>query len=212
MGGGKRPLKVLCVKTGNKYPDEYVYKLKNMVRRHIKESHTFLCYTDSPISDIDCAQTDLPGWWGKLDLFCEKGPCLYFDLDTVILSSLQALVIGVRMLNAQSFIMIRPWNPRRKSWASGIMGWNGGDWSFIREGFNERQMKRFSWDQKYITWKLKERGVNVVPVQTFVRIDSFRHHCKDQGKPPADCKIVCFHGRPRPHEVRKLHWMREHWQ
>lgn len=83
---------VACVRTGNKYPVEYVYKLRDMVARHLKVPHEFKCLTDRPydLMDIDCVPIaeHLPGWWGKMKLFStqwrEGEKVIYFDLDMVV--------------------------------------------------------------------------------------------------------------------------------
>jgi hypothetical protein len=38
---------VLCVKFGNKYGDDYVERLRNMVSRHMTIPYEFVCLTDS---------------------------------------------------------------------------------------------------------------------------------------------------------------------
>ena len=41
------------------------------------------------------------------------------------------------------------------------------------------------------------------------KIVSYKVHC--QNKIPADAAIICFHGRPRPHEADNA-WIREYWR
>lgn len=90
---------VACVRTGTKYPVEYVYKLRAMVARHLKEKHHFICLTDNSLvlPDIECVEInkDLPGWWGKMKLFSmqwrQGEKVIYFDLDTVICGNISML-------------------------------------------------------------------------------------------------------------------------
>lgn len=90
---------VACVRTGDKYPVEYVYKLRDMVARHLKASHSFVCLTDNPkaLPDIKCVLVDkgLPGWWAKMQLFSTQWrqgqKVVYFDLDMVICNNIAKL-------------------------------------------------------------------------------------------------------------------------
>lgn len=208
----KKRVKILCVLTGSRYTEDYVYKLKSMIKRNVSEDipFSFICYTDKiSIKGIACRKTDKRGWWGKIDIFKEKGPCLYLDLDTIIVENIDLLLESIPLLSKEEFLMIKPW--KRKGWASGIMGWNG-DFSFIQQTFNRiTDVLDYCWDQKYISAKLRENKNKIIPVQNFLKIYSYKHHCKTIRNYPKDAQIICFHGRPRPHEVRKTLWVKENW-
>lgn len=98
-------LNVLCVRVGHKYPADYVYKLKNMVEKHLKQEHRFICLTDnvSKLPGITCiaAPIQIADSWCKIGLFkpeqrlIENGDkCLYLDLDVIITGSLDKLIEG----------------------------------------------------------------------------------------------------------------------
>ena len=91
----------VCVSYGDKYKPEYVQNLYNMVQRHLTIPHKFICFTDHVKlhkivkGDIEFRQFkhhDYQGWWNKLQLYSEEsgleGPCLYMDLDVVILENI----------------------------------------------------------------------------------------------------------------------------
>src|SRR3990167_3846737 len=96
---------IACVLVGHKYGAEYVERLYSMVSRYAPECQ-FLCLTDSPqilamsgVTTVDIRQERLSGWWAKMKLFdsdfrkrVAPGRWLYFDLDTVLLQSIQPLV------------------------------------------------------------------------------------------------------------------------
>lgn len=93
-------LTVACVQVGTKYPFDHVIKLKNMVSRHLKIPHQFVCLTDRPqthdgIQCIDISASGLKGWWAKMNLFDRRlmppGRIIYFDLDTVIIDDIWVL-------------------------------------------------------------------------------------------------------------------------
>jgi len=64
-------VKIVCVKHGTKYGDEWVINLRRMVSRHLPIPHEFVCITDKPVPDVECIplDTNLAGWWAKLYLF-----------------------------------------------------------------------------------------------------------------------------------------------
>jgi len=207
-------LNILSVLTGDKFNINYLLKLKSMVDRNVSLPFNFLCYTNNNINlwhkGIKTRKTVEHGWWGKIDLFKEKGPNLYFDLDTVIVDDIDNLARAILDLHSDEFIMIKPW--KRGGWASGIMGWNG-DFSFITSSFNSSEdILLYKWDQRYIASCLNDKGINILPVQDYVNVCSFKHHCRAIRNYPEGTDIVCFHGRPMPHEVIRMPWVRANWR
>lgn len=207
--------KILCVRTGNRYKKEYVDKLYNMVKRNIKIPFKFICYTDDQadlnVNDDSLIQykaTEKSGWWGKIDLFQETGPCLFFDLDTIIVNDITKFAKQVSLLKEQTICMIKPW--QKKGWASGVMAWND-SLNFLTKDFISNDVNTFKWDQKYITYKLKEYEVNILPMQDFIYLYSYKHHCRMNTTFPKGAEVICFHGRPNPHEV-KDRWVKEYWR
>ena len=197
----------VCVET--KYSDEDVYILKNMVSRHLDEPHNFYCLSDRQIGDLNCLipAEKWPGWWSKLLLFrYAGGQNLYFDLDVVIVGDLKRLVSGCLSMPA--------------NWAqsghggcqSSVMSWSTDydDYSMLADEFDVKQLKEPRngncgsygdlnlWgDQEYITAKLGEPGNEVVPMD---HVYSYKYHCLN--KVPEDASVVCFHGNPKPKDVR----------
>ena len=55
------------------------------------------------------------------------------------------------------------------------------------------------WDQHLIESLLKAHKWNVDIIQNIVKTYSYKLHCKDGV--PEDASVVCFHGKPRPHEI-----------
>ena len=85
-------MKIVCVHWGDKYPEEYVYKLKSMVERH--SDAEFLCLTDKPKDcDYQILEEGFDGWWNKIQLFKE------------ILIGLVFAVVGVLLVIFVSFVM-----------------------------------------------------------------------------------------------------------
>jgi hypothetical protein len=98
-------LTVACVWVRGNVPftADYVLKLRRMVGRHLAAPHRFVCLTDQPdeLPGVECSPVPTPqdmfGWWSKMHLFEPgrlSGRVLYLDLDTVVLGSLDDLLIG----------------------------------------------------------------------------------------------------------------------
>lgn len=209
MGGGAltdKLAQVVTVFTGDKFPVEYFRAWRRMVPevRFVTDNLEHATERDAIIGRPH------QNWWDKLQVFLgwldHFRPCLYMDLDTLVLGDLTTLrsQSGFRMLLHDG------WQP-----ASGIM-------AIPREGVrpiardwiirSHEIMSTYQGDQDYLTQHcgafLPEDGLY-----------SYKLHC--QGKDsrdsrdsrdshPPDARVVYFHGRPRPHEVR-TGWVRDLW-
>ena len=73
----------------------------------------------------------------------------------------------------------------------------------------EKYIHTLKWDQRYITQALKRRGSHVLSIQeNLPGVVSYKKNCL-KGIPD-DTRVVCFHGRPRPHEVGKPYFQEEY--
>jgi hypothetical protein len=213
--GKPRPTTIACVlKTGGDYDVQYVINLKIALDRNLTYPFKFVCLTDDPlVKGVDTIRLSNghPGWWSKIELFrpgwADTERVLYFDLDTLILGNIDDLLeLG------DDFYGLRPWNAanlRAGNCASGIMAWKNGDYGFLYEKFNATEINRLG-DQAYISAALKAHGGTFTPLQDAAPgIYSYKRECRRHG-PPGDARIVCFHGRPRVHEVMDA-WVKEAW-
>lgn len=213
-----RPLSIACVlKSGGDYGIEHVIKLRNMLIRHCPK-FKFYVLTDFPDPGElgDCQvislKDNLPGWWSKIELFrpnlFETERALYFDLDTVIVGDCLPL-----FSLDQPFYGLRPWNPKNRAsgvMASGMMGWETKKFHFIYNDFKSIIMGKYPGDQNYITEALRCANIFWTPFQTILSgIHSFKRECR--AGLPTDSRIICFHGLPRPTEV-KAAWVLEHYR
>ncbi|MBL8060432.1 MAG: hypothetical protein JNK63_06915 [Chthonomonas sp.] len=98
---------VVTVMTGDKYGDEYLNRLYNMVERNLDQPFRFTVFTDrsrpvSPkIHQVDCSAWGLSGWFNKLRLFDREilpEPFLFFDVTLVIMRPLKPLLDNIREL------------------------------------------------------------------------------------------------------------------
>ncbi len=206
---------VACVlKSGGVYDASWVQKLKDGVARNMKRPHRFLCLSDV---DVPCERVELvdnfPGWWSKIELFRQGAipdGTLYLDLDTVVTGSLD----DVARLNDE-FLMLQNFNDPEMV-GSGVM-WFGTVPHKVYDKFrrqpeayiNHYERNRegsYLGDQAFI-WDTLGRDISLI-TDRIDGIRSYKKHCKNTLLP--DTRVVCFHGEPRPTEV-KTEWMQRHW-
>jgi len=147
---------------------------------------------------------NLHGWWNKLYLFKEgvlEGRVLFLDLDTVIVGSLD------RFAKYEGRLAILRDFYREDGFGSGVMMWdatqNTDIWdSYVRAGCPNIRRG----DQMWVQHVRPDADIlqDLFP-DAFV---SFKAHAMDSL--PDGASVVCYHGKPRPHEVDN-EWMQEHW-
>lgn len=214
------PPTVVCVlKSGGVFGTDYVQRLFNMLSRHVTIPFQFVCLTDVGIPKTVCPTLPLKrGWqgsWSKVEMFKEgllaPGRIVYFDLDTIILDNIDDI-----LRVDYDFIGLRPWNKNNRGdgmLASGMMSWtNDGHYTFIYDRFSlEMIQKHPAGDQHWISNQLRAQGKEYGYFQdTVTGVYSYKRDCRPSSLPP-DARIVCFHGKPRPHEC-DAEWVKEHWR
>ena len=193
---------------GSGFDDEYVYRLQSAVAKHCKEPHQFVCLTRQTLGGIECRKprSGNRGWWIKLHLFSAfKGPTVYLDLDTMILNDVTDIFTYPHVFTGLTGL-------KTKRFASGFMAWNG-DFSYLDHDIDRKIAERyeetaFSWgDQGFISEHLKikpDLTTDLFPG----RFVSYKWNIRRQGFVPKGASIVCFSGKPRPHEVN---WSLPKW-
>ena len=196
---------VACVLVGDGFDEKYVYNLRDAVARSLSLSHRFVCLSDRDLDGVETIRIDSgrsPKWWSKLHLFrndlFEAGErLLYIDLDTVIPGNLDAIA----QCDADFAMLSDFYHPDEL--ASGMMSFRTGeneeiftDWL----GFGAPKPKKG--DQWWIALHRPHatRLQDVFPD----RIKSFKASVDI-----IDCDVLCFHGKPRPHECGG--WVADVW-
>ncbi|UCE65937.1 MAG: hypothetical protein JSU85_13950 [Candidatus Zixiibacteriota bacterium] len=214
-------IRVACVlKYGGDYDCEYVKSLYVVLNRYSHLPLELICLTDiaSEVGKLgiqtQILEEDWPGWWSKMELFSLEGPVLYFDLDTAIVGDIRPLGDYITKLPDDEFLMLRGFY--KNDPCSGIMGWNG-DWSWMKEEFRTYvefsghfykraehyelacSVGQFRGDQNYIARSLGRVRMKITMAQDIMDgIYSYKVHIREKNRMPADAKIICFHGKPRP--------------
>jgi len=218
---------VACVfKTGGDFDSAYVERLARGVHANLNADHKFICLTDATKELSTCVgvdavvplQYDWPGWWAKMELFALPGSVLCFDLDTVLVDTIDDLGTWIQQPR-DSLLMLRDFY--RGGYASGILGWNG-NLKWVLEAFIERCTDHTAWrihsnalskvsdggsqfrgDQEWLRFFLsKQNRITVTLAQDIMSgIYSYKVHVRTPGSIPENSRVICFHGRPRPHEL-----------
>jgi hypothetical protein len=247
-----QPVHVLCLKWGTRYGPHYVNNLAAAVARHLRRPHQVHCVTDDPTGlAADVRPIPFPanpgvrrGWPDVLvklllmaDGFADlQGPCLFLDLDVVILGSLDPFFD----YRPGEYCMIHNWvagsrallRRRPAVGNSSLFRFEAGRSqavvdTFLREIDRAEDRRVFNTEQAFMTYAM---GRVAWWPESWVR--SYKRHCRPPfplnhlrtPRPPQDCRVLVFHGLPDPHQAiagfrgRKPHhhcrpapWLQEHW-
>lgn len=209
-------LTVACVlRSGGDFDAECVERLHAGVTKHLPIDHRFVCLSDVP---VPCQRIPLrygwPKWWAKMQAFHPDitGDVLYLDLDTVVVGDLSDIASVGRLTMLTDFY----W-PERP--ASGLMYLTEADrakvWGAWMHGPVGHMQRCGSGprgdlgDQKFlgpILGPQAARFQDLLPGQ----VVSYKVHVRKAQKPresgngqvPPGARLVCFHGKPRPRDVK----------
>jgi len=205
----------LVCRSGGEYMPEHA----NWLLRQIPARHTAFVMTDHPArlfrAPVLPLQTDLPGWWAKIELFrpgLPDTPILYIDLDTVIRDIPDDIFVEDNSLMLQDFY-------RPKESESGMMLIQPRHRRAVWEAFwqNPDAARRMRGDGAFISQHLPhERFQDRFPdkIASFKANISAEHGGKNfrGGRNVDDYSIICFHGNPRPWDVAKqFDWIPDEW-
>ena len=220
---------IVCMKWGTLYGPEYVNLLHRAIAQHLPEPHEFLCLTDDATgfdaSILVDALPDMPmdaaywkkGGWAKLAVvksgFAPAGTrVLFVDLDTVILGNLTGMFETgpeVTMVKEwKRFVdYVNPMRPRKKM--SSVFAFDAERETAIYDAFaadpakarREFRIEQYfldhyasavnTWPDGWMTGFKRE----LLPPRFGVRKGT------TVPKPPAEAKMLVFHGEPRPIDV-----------
>lgn len=220
---------VACVlRSGGRYDAEWVRKLRDGVRRHLTLPYRFVCLTDM-VSAVEAAGIEAielpepyPGWWSKICLWHPSagltGRTLYFDLDTVVVGSIDAIAS-----HPHTFTMAHEYY-RPDRLCSTAMAWSG-DQSFLFDAFAKDTAETMALydtvlpprdgrigDQAFCEDVLIAEGVRVETFRDLFgerSIASYKVHCL--GGLSGSEAVVAMHGQPKPHELQHIEWIRKNW-
>lgn len=201
-----------CVyKTGGDFTREYVERLKAGVDQYL--GWDFKCLSDDPdVPGYVPLKYGWGGWWSKMELFRPdiEGDILYADLDTVLngdMSPLEKLCLRCdRPIMLSDF-----YYPERL--ASGLMwipkAYRAHVWTkwlkmcdHSHQYIGDQEIIESCWKNAAMRWQNILPG-HVASYKIHVKREGVPSHILNKSEPMVldDVKVVCYHGRPRPHET-----------
>ena len=221
----------ICVNWGLKFKPLYVQNLYNMVQRHLTIPHKFILFTDriklhKTITGDNFEIRKLPfeeykGYWQKLTLFSPeanlKGPCLYMDLDVVIMKNIDDMFTYGKDHN---FVGMNDFNPTTGQFNSSIMKFNNNTTSdLIWKEYMKRRgdFRKHAGDQNIITDLIKKHKDTISfpdswtqSYKWFNREGKRYHKSKWTFEKDPNAKVCIFHGHPNPHDSDQ-EWVKNLW-
>lgn len=195
------------------FTNDYVLRLKSMVKRHLRRPHRFVCLTDRKIDGVECIRVTTPrykGWWRKIELFNRKhgfcGRMLYLDLDTLVVDALDPIVdfpanFALVPDDAPNFhgmegkIVVKGCN-------SSVMVWDAGVVDYIYDAWDEKITNELWGDQDWIATCCDDYAK--MPLEWFPRVSQIKEL-------PDEAKVVLMK-KPKNHlAIDKIPWVKEFW-
>jgi hypothetical protein len=225
---------ILCMKWGTQYGPEFVNQLYNGVMANCTDKVRFICLTDDgtglidgiealPLPDITLGSTYLESGWRKLSSLSPQlkeapynlsGTILFFDIDMIVTDNID----GFWDYKPGEFCIIENWTQKGRGIGnSSVYRYELEQMHGIFHDFeahHERIYDEHDNEQMYLT-----RMVNAqqdVQYWPDAWCKSFKIHCMPNRffrafvtpKMPDECKILVFHGPPKPMDAAIGKWVK----
>ena len=205
-------LTVACVyKPGNGFTDDYVGRLQAAVSANCRADHRFVCLTNEQLVGIETIPIATPrkGYWNKLELFRKnlfEERVVYLDLDTMIVNDVTDILSYPHQFTAGLNFKAK----HGRALASWFLGFDGReDLSYLIDGYKPGGVTRMQYEQDWARWgdqgyiqdHLQRDWDSLDDLYFDGRYASYKWQIRRPGKVPEGVSFVCFHGKPRPHEV-----------
>lgn len=236
---------VICMKWGTAYGPEYVNILAAMVKRHLTIPHRFVCFTDDttgihpsietrPIPEIALGSAPIWSGWRKIASLSPHlgltGNVLFLDLDLIIMGNIDGFFTHA----PNEFCIIENWTqPGQKIGNSSVYRYRADAHTDVFADFERRHeeiYRTITNEQTYLTLQVAQKHKVEFWPDEWCR--SFKRHCLPNvflrpfvaPQPPKGCKILVFHGPPKPIDaahgkwpnkrkcLRPSPWILQHWK
>lgn len=229
---------IVCFKWGDKFGPEYVNKLYHSIQRNVTIPYRFICYTENP-KDIECETrpflVDLPYWWYIIGLtnplhdHAER--TVYMDLDTIITGNIDHILsLDTSFATISDFYAPMGLQTAYIMWNKevGEKIWNYFNCKYTPDDYKNLCNKPTGGTNQFLEECMgivrlnRNSNVGIYPRIAVNRLQNiFKNQCisykchivkNNWSEIPAYTRMVFFHGKPMPHEVQNLNWMKEHWR
>lgn len=175
------------------------------------------------------SEIEYPKWWGKMILFQPEfqeylnTDILYFDLDSIITGPVDSLIkmkCPTKLSILRNFLQPPVRNPcvTPCAYGSAVMiikrGCNDVYLSYKSKNYNVQEMyDNNGGDQKFIEDSEAPRHVTLLQDMFPDNQNYFRSvkYPTSLQEVPIGCSVLCYHGRPRPHEDQNNPIVVNHW-
>lgn len=210
------------------YPMYYPEKITNRFKDLTRLDLSYYCITDRPKSVNGWAEPIVPfkkskGWWNKVNLFGPEMPngwILYMDLDIIIAKNFDEEIIAVIS------------GGKDVNCVSDAIGWMGEKFSsslmILKSGSRPEVFSKFVKDEHLLCERQGGDQVWAGPLLgdiNFIDEDfpnlkkNLKFHLgQRQGDTlslprslPSEIKLIDCGGRPKPHELGALNYVKENW-
>jgi len=178
---------VLVYRTGGWCQPQHVARLRHAVERQGYDCTVLT--DDTSVARAQQLTEGHPGWWAKMEVMRLPGTHLYMDLDTMIYGDLAPLMALDSPMMLGDFY--------RPLLESGLMALTQHAKTLVWQRWvtdPARWMREFRGDGRFIADTIGhlcgDIRVEVSGIHSY-RIHGLR----------ADTRVLCFHGRPRPHDT-----------
>lgn len=201
------------LRSGGDFKVSHVQALDRQLQKYAP-LYEHICLTDVDVPGVKCQPLKYkwPSWWAKMELFRPDivGDVLFIDLDTVIVGSLDDVLKQRKLTMLRDFY--RDGTRLKEGLGGGLMllpeQVRAEPWGYFST-HPETYMRTYPRGEQHLleTYYLShaQRWQDVVPGQ----VVSWKVHCNGANvfklpQIPADARIVCFHGQPRPWQVAQF--------
>lgn len=222
---GDRPLEIVCVNAGDKFPDVYVQRLFNMLGRKFSRPFHLTCFTDrkrdvtSEVTQIDIGQWDARGPFNKIILYnADEMPydeMFFMDITLVIKDDITHLVDHAKALDVD-LVAIHDW---KRPVMNSCFQWitKNDTTRAIWDVFNSDHYPEFrtKGDQFFTYSTIQKLGLEhrlgYFPdgqIQSFKVLRSANRESRAKFEELYKiARVIKFHGIPRAHEILNP-WLR----
>ena len=229
---------ILCMKWGTQYGPDFVNQLYNGVKNNLTGPFRFICLTDDktglnqniealPLPDIKLGDAKLMSGWRKISSLSPQltkppysisGTVMFFDVDMIITGSLDEFWT----YEAGKFCIIENWTQKNRGIGnSSVYRYELEKMHDIFRDFEKRYdeiYNEYDNEQMYLTASVAKTSKVIWWPEAWCK--SFKIHCMPPRllrgiltpKMPNICKILVFHGPPKPTDAAIGKWIKHNGQ